>query len=1000
MEEVILKFSIKQISVKQWILGAVILVLIGVMIAANIVLNLFSPILHAFFSGDNTDYSGATASFEEGDKVVQELGEDSMVLLKNKDGFLPLNKTDKINLFGWAATDQGFLVAGGGSGGTVIHQDNKVTLTQALEKEGMEYNKELLGDYSKLSDVDADKNSGSPDPIAAVFNPPASFYTQDRLDKAYAYSHTAVVVLSRFAGENAGSNELLKVGSYDNGTYLELNANEKAMFDALENKGFDVIVLFNVCNNPEMGFLDEYECIKAALYVGVPGQSGARAIPRILRGDVSPSGRIADTLAYDYQTHNPSFMNAAYANDSMVYQEGIYVGYKWYETADVSGYFTAKGTSYDKVVQYPFGYGLSYTDFEWKVESRSWTSKDVMSDSAEYVIKVNVRNTGKVAGKEVVQLYVTPPYKAGGIEMPAVSLVAFAKTGVIQPKHDETVTLKFTAYDLASYDAYDANKNEFSGYETESGDYMLKLMNNSHDAAPMANSAANEFSLYSEGLKFDVDPVTKEKVENRFTGDTAYADCPVDASSLIAGGVKYLSRENKFANYPTQRAPSVNKNTANNVSTYRYDGYDNADISDIKYGEDNGYLLTMVKNEDGTLRRPTEKELATGKDDSGKTVELVLDEELAETLRDYDAPIWKDLLDQLTQDDVKNLIGKGGFQTAEIYNIAKPHCTDRDGPAGFNMGVSNPGTETKWTGFPTESLIGCSWNTELLQRMGEVQGSVALATGLQGWYAPGVNLHRSVYNTRNYEYFSEDTVLTGKLGAAIVKGAKSNNLYCYVKHLAVSEAGQNPADKNTWLTEQALRETYLRPFEMTVKEGGANGMMSAFNRVGAVWAGSNHALLEDILRKEWGFRGTVITDWYDNTAYMNYTRGVIAGNDLWLAGTSQAAARIDLGNTANAFRARQSAKNIIYTYITTITEVTVTAAPHSTLLVVLWSLINVVLAVGMAVCVLFIVLDAVKRIRNGKTQAAASASAADAPSDTVSTDTAADAPADVPEDKE
>lgn len=970
-----MKFSIKQISVKQWILGAVVLVLIGVMIAANIVLNFFSPILHAFFSGDDTDYSGATASFEQGDKVVQELGEDSMVLLKNKDGFLPIGKTDKINLFGWAATDQGFLVAGGGSGGTVIHQDNKVTLTQALKKENMEYNETLLEAYSKLSDTDADKNSNSPDPIAAVFNPPASFYTQTLLDQAYEYSHTAVVVLSRFAGENAGSNELLSVGSYANGTYLELNANEKAMFDALQSRGFDVVVLFNVCNNPEMGFLDEYSCIKAALYVGVPGQSGALAIPRILRGDVSPSGRIADTLAYDYQTHNPSFVNAAYSNDSMVYQEGIYVGYKWYETADAAGYFTAKGTTYDSVVQYPFGYGLSYTDFEWKVESRSWTNKTVMNSTDEYSIKVNVRNNGNVAGKEVVQLYVTPPYKAGGIEKPAVSLVAFAKTGVIQPKHDDTVTLTFKAYDLASYDAYDANGNGFNGYEAEEGDYILKLMNNSHDAAPMANAAANEFVLYSEGLKFENDPVTGEKVENRFTGETAYADCPVDASSMIAGGVKYLSRESAFANYPTGRAPSVNKTAANSVSTYRYDGYDNADVSDFKYGAENGYFLTMVKNEDGTLRRPTETELATGKDGSGKAVELVLDEELAESLRDYDSPIWKDLLDQLTQDDIKNLIGKGGFQTAEINSIAKPHCTDRDGPAGFNMGVSNPGTETKWTGFPTESLLGCSWNTDLLRRMGEVQGSVATATGLQGWYAPGVNLHRSVYNTRNYEYFSEDSVLTGKLGAAIVKGAKSNNLYCYVKHFAVSEAGQNPNDKNTWLTEQALRETYLKPFEMTVKEGGANGMMSAFNRVGAVWAGTNHALLEDVLRKEWGFRGTVITDWYDNTPYMNYTRGVIAGNDLWLAGTSQKAADISLTNAANAYRARASAKNIIYTYITTITEVTVTAAPHSTLLVVLWSLINVVLAVGMAVCVLFIVLDAVKRIRKGKAQSATAAEA-------------------------
>ena len=940
------------------ILGVVSLLLVVAIIVGNIIINKYAYILNQVFAGDTTDYDNASQELEEGDAVVQALGEESMVLLKNEDDFLPLAEGTKLNLFGWAATDQGFLLVGGGSGGTVIAAENKVTLTSALKKEGVEYNETLLADYSAISSTDADANSNSPDSMAALANPDSSFYTTGRMSQAKNYSDTAVVVLSRFSGENASQTELVEIGTYKNGTFLELTANEKAMLDALQANNFNVIVLFNTCNNMEMGFLEEYDCIKAALYVGLPGQSGALAIPRILYGDVNPSGRTADTLAYDYQTNNPSYVNARYINSSMVYQEGIYVGYKWYETADEEGYFdnvnNTYGRGYDGVVQYPFGYGLSYTDFEWEVKSVNWSTADDMSADVEYELEVVVHNTGNKAGKDVVELYYTPPYAEGGIEMASVNLLAFAKTDEIEAGGTDTVTLKFKAYDLAAYDAYNANNNNFTGYEVIAGDYEIKLMRNSHKAGTMYNNAESSYILYSPGLQFAEDPATGELVENRFTGSSAYADTPIDGSSVIAGGVEYLSRANNFANYPKATAASPNS-TVNQIGLYEYDGYDNADISDIQYGVDSGLYLVQVENEDGTYSRATYNQL-TGSDE----VTLAINEELMEKLTNYEADEWDALLDQLTQTEIADLIGKGGFRTIALYSVGKPACVDRDGPAGFNMGVTNPAEETRWTGFPTESLIGCCWNTQLTYQMGIAQGKVASATGLQGWYAPGVNLHRSVYNTRNYEYFSEDAVLTGDLAAAIVKGAKENNLYCYVKHLAVSEAGANPNDKNTWLTEQALRELYLKPFEVCVKEGGANGMMSAFNRVGAVWAGSNHALLTDVLRGEWGFRGTVITDWYQ-PSYMDYTRGLKAGNSLWLDGSTDKAADIDLSDTGTAYAARQAAKDILYTYVVTITAVSVTATPTSALFVALWVVLNVVLVGGLATCIFFIVKPSRKK---------------------------------------
>lgn len=955
--------SKKQI-VKRVVLGIVALILVGIMITANYYLNYYSLIINRFLVGDTAD-SGSGESLDalsSADSVVQDAAGESMVLLKNDDNFLPKRDLSKVNFFGWGSTDNGFLLTGGGSGGTSIDDEKaeKVDLSDAFIADGISYNTDLYDAYVRFSDMDADWRSGGStgaNATESLKNPPASFYTDNLMNEAYSYSNVAIVTLSRWGCENGGSGELKDIGSYKNGTFLELTAEEIAMFDKLQEKGFSTVVLLNTCNNMELGFLDKYSCIKACIYVGIPGQSGTAVIPKIIKGEINPSGRTSDTLAYDYQTYNPVYNNAYLdGNNNLCYQEGIYFGYKWYETADASGYFdgvtTEYGTGYDGVVQYPFGYGLSYTSFRWEIVQKP---SGTLTKDGKYQVVVKVTNTGSYAGKDVVELYGHAPYTDGQIEKAERVLLDFAKTETLYPasEADAThpnsceVTLSFTAYDLASYDDYDKNQNGFTGYELDGGTYNIYVMRNAHDVVENM-----QFTLsVSGGIKYETDPDTGAEVANLFTGSTAYANCPID------GGVTYLSRANSFANFPKSQA-KVNSANASKASSYVYDGYSGKDVSSYEYGVSYGIYLVQQDDELGST---ASIEMLEGSDTS---VSLTINTTLFALLSDYDSEFWDLFLNQLSQDDIKNLIGMGGFQTVALASVGKPRCTDKDGPAGFNNNVTNPGKSSKYTLFPSESLIGCSWNTEVASAIGTAQANIATSMGINGWYGPGVNLHRSVYNSRNYEYYSEDSYLSGTLASQTIASAKAGNLYCYVKHFAVSEAGNNPKNVNTWLTEQALRESYLKPFEIAVKEGGANAVMSAFNRVGAVLSGYNHALLTSVLREEWNFKGSVITDWYEGSGYMdNHTAGVLAGNDLWLCGSTLQPAKLDFSNPAVAYAARQSAKNILYTYIDTnleATSITVNEEAHSELFSALWITLNVVLGAGIGLCVIFAVIPPYK----------------------------------------
>ncbi|MDE6505382.1 MAG: glycoside hydrolase family 3 C-terminal domain-containing protein [Clostridia bacterium] len=978
---------------KTIILSAVAVVLAVALIVSNYFIDYYSLIINRFIVGDTADSSGEETqdALAAADKVVRTSAEESIVLLKNdkisKAGeedkyFLPLKNLKKVNLFGYGSTDAGLLLTGAGSGGTTITDTLKdgttkrikVDLTDAFKEAGIEYNTALTAAYEEFSTFDADfRASGSTGALVteSLLNPEESFYSDALMNEAKSFSDTAVAVISRWGAENGndkGGAELKNIGGYTNGAFLELTEQEKAMFKKLQEKNFNVVVLLNVCNNVELGFLEEYSCIKACLHIGIPGQSGCAAIPKILNGEVNPSGRTSDTLAYDYQTNDPTYINVVKNGNDLTYQEGIYFGYKWYETADAEGYFAnakrgnVKG--YNAVVQYPFGYGLSYTQFSWDI---TWPQSTELTADGTYKVKVKVTNNGKEAGKDVVQLYGHAPYKNGGIEKAERVLLDFVKTPLIEAGRSVDVELEFTSYDLASYDEYDKNGNGFKGYELDAftaedkaGDYEIYVMKNAHE------KVGTQKMTIAGNIRFENDPVTGAPVGNLFTGDNAYAACPIDGSTAFTNKIDYLSRKDKFANMPENPAGTTSNSVTSKAANFRYEGYNDKDVSGYSYGSDIGFYLVGVEQENAASLRAT-LEMLNGEDSS---VALTFNKDILDLLEDYDSEYWDIFLDQLSEQDVKDLIGKGGFQTIELYSIGKPRCTDKDGPAGFNNNVTNAGKSSEYTLFPSESLLGCSWNTELAYDIGEAQANIGTSMGINGWYGPGVNLHRSVYNSRNYEYYSEDAVLSGKLAAFTIKGAKEHNLYCYLKHFAVSEAGQNPKNLNTWLTEQALRESYLKPFEIAVKKGGANAMMSAFNNIGATLSGYNHALLTNVLREEWGFRGSVITDWFMGGGYMeNHELGILGGNDLWLCGTTNMAANLDLKKPEIAYAARQSCKNIIYTYINTnltASGITVNAEARSDLFTALWVVLDILLIAGIGVCVVFAVLPYLpKKKKNG-----------------------------------
>ena len=641
-------------------------------------------------------------------------------------------------------------------------------------------------------------------------------------------------------------------------------------------------------------YFPQADKIDACLWIGFPGASGAAAVGEILSGQVNPSGKTVDTWAADLKAM-PSFQNFGDNNQKdgdryfvdgeaqsyyfVNYEEDIYVGYRYYETRGAD-----EGEEwYRRNVVFPFGWGLSYTTFDWELADAGAIQGASADGNTEYTVQVRVTNTGTAAGKEVVQLYAHAPYTPGGIEKPEEVLTAFAKTKLLAPGESETVSLTFTPYLFASYDAKDANRDGFAGYELEAGDYSLYVAHNAHDRA---------FTIpfhVAETIQYRKDPVTGAVVANQYTGNR---NPLMDSAYMLDSTLSRSAWNDTFPAAPTDEDRSVTAELIAALADVRHNNPTDLDSEEMPwFGEP-----VRVKLPD----------LLNGKDPVS-----------------YDDPRWQILLDACREDELITMISYGAFRSAALENIAKPATNDSDGPAGF-VNFMDASTYYDNCAYCCEVIVASTWNVELAEEQGIAVGNEGLwgdaegrSNGLpySGWYAPGANIHRSPFGGRNFEYYSEDSLLTGRMAAAVIRGCQSKGVYCFMKHFALNEQETHRSINGdcSWATEQAMREIYLRPFEIAVKEGGTRAVMSSFNRIGTRWAGGDWRLLTGILRNEWGFRGMVICDFNTSGQYMNPQQMAYAGGDLNLSATPTA--WCDPSDTADAVILAQCAKNIMYTVV-------------------------------------------------------------------------------------
>ncbi len=841
--------------------ASVLSLLLIITVVANLAINTFHNIINQHFSVvkvDDVQLNEATAAAENMAKLLEEEG---IVLLENKGKALPLDTetNGRVNVFGM----QSINLIYGGSGSGASDESENITLQQGLEQAGFSVNGDLTEFYEQHAPEKSDTNifnlkGGDYN----IYEPEVSEYSDELLNDAKAFSDTAVVVISRSGGE--GGDLPLDMADYEGGDagehYLKLQKTESEMLAMVEENFGTVIVVINSSNAMELGFLED-ERVDAAIWIGGPGSTGCIAVGEVMSGQVNPSGRLADIYAYDL-TGSPAYYNAGdftYISGGentkykyVDYQEGIYVGYRYYETRyvdNLSG--ECDEDAYHAAVQYPFGYGLSYTEFTKEIQSHS--EKDGV-----FTLDIKVENVGNVSGKEVVQVYFSAPYTIGGIEKSEVSLAAFGKTDVLEPGASETVTLSFTMEDMASYDYQNTGS-----YVLESGTYEIKLMDNSHDVIDSFNYDVEESVVYDEANPRSTD---KEAAENRFEN----AD----------GNLTYVSRADWEGTLPTERIETKE--------------ISEEDLYSLQ--EDNIEEIYCSDADSGT------EDIVTGADNG-----LILEDMVGVA---YDNEKWDLLLDELTLEEMCNLIGYGGFSTVSVESIQKAATIDIDGPAGLNALTS----DISGTQFPSEVVIASAFNQELASEMGVIYANEAAAHGVTGLYAPAVNIHRTPFSGRNFEYYSEDAVLSGKMGAAVVRGAGSRGIYTYVKHFALNDQETNRSGASVWSNEQAIREIYLKAFEIVVKEGGTSAMMSSYNRIGTEWTGGSYTLLTEVLRNEWGFEGMVVTD-YDNGSYMNVDQSIRAGGDLMLSTLGDAPTSVSTSTNTGKQAVRRAAKNILYTIV-------------------------------------------------------------------------------------
>ena len=869
------KKTVKEVATRKIVHSESWLVaLVGIVVAVSMMLT--GPLSTLLNNATITKYTLSDATVSKANELAKDVQSEAVTLLKNDDSNLPLSGK-KVNVFGWGSTNP---VYGGTGSGSMSKQYKTVSLLDGMKQAGLKTNTEL----SKLyTDYRKDR------PEVGMFaqdwtlpEVPAKQYSDKLVSDAKDFSDEAVVVLTRVGGEGADLPTDMKAKgiTYKNNSkdyddfqkgesFLQLSKTERDMIDLVTSNFKKVTLVYNGANTFQFDFLNDYPQIQSVVWCPPAGQTGFSALGEVLAGETNPSGKTSDTFLKDL-TKSVSYNNfgkfeytnmadkaakyKGFTGDDVTaipgfvnYSEGIYVGYKFYETASDEGLI-----NYDDTVAFPFGYGLSYTSFDQKLDS-------VKYKGGKVTVTATVTNTGDKAGKDVVEVYYNPPYTDGGIEKASKNLAGFEKTKELQPGESQKVTVKFDDDDMASYDYKGAK-----AYVLEKGDYDISIQSDSHHVIDHKAITVK-------------DTVTYDSDSNTHNGDKTVATNQFDD---VAGDVTYLSRADHFANYKEATAAPTNFKMSDKAKeTF----YNNSNYDPKKFDKDSDKMPT------------------TGAKNGLKLSDMYG--------KDYDDADWDKLLDQLTFDDMDNLIANGGYGTQALKSVGKIQLTDADGPASLNNNFTGVGS----IGFPASTAFACTWNKDLAKQFGEMIGDMAHDMHVAGWYAPAMNIHRNAFSGRTFEYFSEDSLLSGVMASSEISGAKSKGVYSFMKHFALNDQETKRTEMLcTWTNEQAMREIYLKPFEMSVKEGGAQAVMSSFNYIGYTYAGASSNLLQTVLRDEWGFKGFVLTDYFGGYGYQNADQEVRAGNDSMLA-TTKITNHITDKSATSVKAMRQAAHNILYT---------------------------------------------------------------------------------------
>ena len=926
-------------------LTAMVAVGVGVGIGNNLAFNRYSAVLsHHLAPNGESKSASAEAARNMGNQLAREIEREGIVLLEN-DGTLPLDKSvKKVNVFGHGSIDWYIMSSGSERVGT--DGQTSYDLNSALEYYGIQVNSELPSFYKSWHRAEGDSNT-----IMAQFD---SFYQvrepglqgnseyEAIYQRARDYSDTAFMVISRHAGENSDcphyQTKCEGQPTDNTRTYLQISTEEEATLRRIAEDFDNVIVVINSTNAMQLDFLQDIPGINACISVGATGVQGALSIPEILWGDASPSGHLTDTYPYKHEYNityyrgNAKFTHqyqggkaqdcrtmgaggsAFYQTSCYVeYTEGIYVGYRWFETADAEGFWDdSKYGGYDNVVQYPFGYGMSYTDFKWTLVDVSLPENSEITNEDKITLTINVENIGDVAGKDVIEIYLTAPYTPGGIEKSSVKLVAYAKTPELKAGQNADIEVEVECKEFKSYDCYDDNNNGFMGYEMEAGDYELKIMTDAHNLKEMNQNVVKY--VVSNDLEINTDERTGNTVENRFTGENAYEDMPIDGSS-VDQNIQFVHRNN-FPELLT--ATEANKNWTDKLLN-RAGGLT---------APKSVYTAEMANRWDNATTdyfgNPVNQSVPTwgSKSTSHKLMQdgqlTELGQELASP-EGWDDPRWEEVLNQVPFDSAQHILTMDTqYKSPGIPEIGLRSSDDgafqhAEGASQVGNGVMAPNTSC--VGYPGSTVLAQTWNQLLAYMFGKSEGNDMGPAGKDALYSPACNIHRSPYGGRNSGYQSEDPYLSGRVVGNIIKGLGVYGRTTFMKHFVVNDQDFNRMGLYTWLNEQALREIYLRTFEEGVKYGDSTGIMTSFNRLGGIWAGGNEALMNGVLRYEWGFRGSIITDMTENEDNMDSAANLRAGGNINLGGDSNPVVRLSTSSTGRVQqRMRQAIKEYAYGY--------------------------------------------------------------------------------------